>query len=120
MTGIAETAYFLGDTDTAGRAYELLGPFAELPVMASLGVACFGSAHYPLGVASLTVGDADRAVRHLHAAIQHNLALAHWPAVVFSRARYAQALSMRGDAEAAERERAVAAGEAKALDMPSW
>ena len=38
------------------EAYELLAPFADLPVMASLGVACFGSAHRPLGLAALDDG----------------------------------------------------------------
>lgn len=121
MMGIVETAYFLGDREIAARAYELLKPFGNLPVMASLAVACFGSAHYPLGVAAMTVGDADLTVDHLRAAIRHNLALGHWPAVMFSRARYAQALLLRdgpGDAATAERERAAASAEAAALGVP--
>ena len=118
MMGIVETACFLGDRETARQAYELLRPFGDLPVMASLAVACFGSAHYPLGVAAMTLGDADLAVGHLRAAIQHNLALAHWPAVMFSRTRYAQALRLRGDVAAADRERATASEEAAALGTP--
>jgi len=121
MMGIVETAHFLGDRETAGSAYELLRPFGDLPVMASLAVACFGSAHYPLGVAAMTIGDADLAVDHLRAAIRHNLALGHWPAVMFSRARCAQALLLRdgpGDAVAAGRERAAASEEAAALGVP--
>ncbi len=118
MTGIVETAYFLGDTETAAHAYDLLRPFGDLPVMASLAVACFGSAHYPLGVAAMTVGDAELAVDHLRAAIRRNLAVGHWPAGVFSRARYAQALRLRGDVAAAETEHAAASGEAAALGLP--
>jgi hypothetical protein len=94
MNGAAEAAYRLGDVETAARVYELLKPFADLPVMASLAVACFGSAHYPLGVASMAVGERDRAVWHLHTAIQHNLALANWPAVTLCEARYADALTL--------------------------
>ena len=121
MTGIVETAYLLGDAETAGAAYDLLNPFADLPIMASLAVACFGSAHYPLGVAALATGELDRAVRHLRAAVQHNLALGHWPAVVLSRARYARALELRaspGDCAEASQALAVAAQEAAALGMP--
>jgi DNA-binding SARP family transcriptional activator len=120
MSGIVEAASFLGDARTAGQAYELLLPFADLPVLASLGVACFGSTQRTLGVAALATGHAERAVTHLSAAIQANLALGHWPAVVRSRERYAQALTLRagpGDAVLAEQERATAAEEAAALGM---
>lgn len=95
MNGVAEAAYRLGDADTAARAYELLRPFADLPVMASLAVACFGSAHYPLGVAAMAMGAPDRAARHLRTAIQHNLALAHWPAVAVCQERYAEATALQ-------------------------
>jgi DNA-binding SARP family transcriptional activator len=95
MNGVAETAYRLGDAETAARAYELLLPFADLPVMASLAVACFGSAHYALGVAALAMGEPERAVRHLHTATQRNIALAHWPAVALCEERYAEALALR-------------------------
>lgn len=53
-----------GEADAA-RAYEPLAPFAGLPVMASLGVSRFGSAHHALGTAALTVGELDRAGSHL-------------------------------------------------------
>jgi DNA-binding SARP family transcriptional activator len=122
MMGVAETAYVLDDTETAARAYDLLSPFAELPVMASLAVACFGSAHHPLGVAAMATGKLDLAVDHLCAAVRHNLALAHWPAVVCSRERYARALTLRarpGDTAAAARERAAATEEAAALGLRS-
>ena len=122
MMGVAETAYVLDDCETAGRVYDLLSPYAELPVMASLGVACFGSTHHPLGVAALATGKLDLAVEHLCAAVQHNLALGHWPAVVSSRERYAQALVLRaqpGDSAAAAREQAAATEEAAALGLRS-
>jgi len=115
LCGAAETAYLLGDATVAARIHELLAPFAQLPAMASLGIACFGSVHHPLGTTALTAGDPDRAVPHLRAAVRHNLALAHWPAVVFSRRRHAEALLRRGgpgDAAAADRELAAADEEA--------
>jgi hypothetical protein len=120
MSGIAEAAYLLGDTDVAADVYELVLPFAHLPAMASLGIACFGSVHHPLGIAAMTTGDLDKAVDHLRAAVRANLALAHWPAVAMSRQRYARALALRGwpaEASDATRERAAAEEEARALGV---
>jgi hypothetical protein len=119
--GVVEAAYLLGNGDVAGRAYELLRPYASLPMVGGLGVTCFGSAHHALGVASLTSGHLGRAIDHLRAAVQHNLALAHWPAVVASRQRLAQAYRLRGqpaDAEAARAELDAAADEAAAVGIP--
>ncbi|MET9001027.1 AfsR/SARP family transcriptional regulator [Amycolatopsis sp. NPDC004169] len=116
LCGAAETAHLLGDAATAARIHELLAPFGQLPAMASLGIACFGSVQHPLGTTALTAGDPDRAVTHLRAAVRHNLALGHWPAAVFSRRRHADALLRRGgpgDAAAAERELAAADEEAR-------
>jgi tetratricopeptide (TPR) repeat protein len=121
MNGIVETAALLGDVDVSARAYELLRPYASLPMVGSLGITCFGSVQHALGVASLTSGHLDQAIDHLRAAVQHNLALAHWPAVVASRRRLAQAYQRRGqpgDAEAARDELATAASEAAALGWP--
>src|SRR5580692_10279296 len=121
MNGVVEAAYLLEDAVVAARAYELLIPYASLPMVGGLGVTCFGSAHQALGVASLGSGHADRAVGHLRAAVQHNLALAHWPAVVSSRRRLAQAYTLRGcpgDGEAARRELDTAMSEAAAMGLP--
>jgi len=121
MHGIVETAALLGDAGVSVRAYELLRPYADLPMVGGLGVTCFGSVHHALGVASLTNGLLDQAIDHLRAAVQHNLALAHWPAVVASRLRLAQAYQHRGqpgDADAARGELETAASEAAALGLP--
>jgi hypothetical protein len=96
MHGIVEAAYLLDDAETAARAYQLLEPFAHLPVLTGLAVSCFGSAEHTLGVASLTTGDMDRAVEHFRRAVAGNLALGHWPALRASRMRYAEALTRRG------------------------
>lgn len=120
MNGIVEAAHLLRDVDTAAQAYKLLRPFAQLPMVASIGAACFGSVQHALGVAALTVGDADRAVAHLRAAVERNLALRHWPAVLMSRRRHAEALALRGhprDAAVARDELATAAEQAAALGM---
>jgi hypothetical protein len=120
MGAVVEAAYLLDDSDLAARAYDLLAPFAHLPMVAGLGVACFGSVHHALGVACLTGGQLDRAVHHLRAAVYDNLALGHWPAAALSRQRYAQALTRRGrpqDIAVARLEMAAAEQEAKAMGV---
>jgi hypothetical protein len=121
MNGVVEAAYLLEDADVAARAYELLRPHAHLPMIGSLGVTCFGSAQHALGVAALTTRQLDLAVEHLTAAVQDNLALAHWPALVASRQRLAQAHALRGapgDADAARREFDAATAEAASAGLP--
>jgi hypothetical protein len=122
MNGIVEAANLLDDADVAARAYELLRPHAQLPMVGSLGITCFGSTQHALGVASLTSGHVDRAIDHLRAAVQRNLALAHWPGVLASRRRLAQAYARRklpadADADAARRELDSAIREAAELGL---
>lgn len=119
MYCVVEAAHLLDDAELSAQAHALLAPFAELPAIASLGVACLGSIHHSLGVASLTTGHVDRAVDHLREAIHDNLGLGHWPAVVLSRARLAKALALRDGPrdETARRELALATEEATALGM---
>jgi hypothetical protein len=122
MNGIAEAAYLLDDLATAARVYELLSPYAQLPMVGGIGITCFGSVQQALGITSLTSRQPDRAVHHLRAAVEHNLALAHWPALVSSRLRLARAHELRAgdeDAEAAARELAAASSEASALGIPA-
>jgi hypothetical protein len=94
MHGVVEAARLLADRELAAEAYALIEPYAELPAMVSLGVACFGSVHHALGVAALTMKDRDRAVLHLTESIARNRALGHWPAVEASHAVHAQALQL--------------------------
>ncbi|MFG1997563.1 hypothetical protein ACGFNU_00255 [Spirillospora sp. NPDC048911] len=119
MYCVVETAYLLQDAETAERAYALLTPYAQLPVVASLAITCMGSVQHSLGLAALTAGDVDRAITHLDEAVSANLALGHWPAVTLSRMRLGQALACRDGAhdETARRELALAAQEAAAMGM---
>ena len=120
MNGIVEAAFLLDDADVAAGAYEVLRPYARLPMIGSLGITCFGSTQHALGVASLTSGQLDRAIGHLRAAVQHNLALAHWPAVLASRRRLAEAYARRNrpaDADAARCELDIAIREAADLGV---
>ena len=121
MNGVVEAAYLLEDADVAGRAYELLRPHADLPMIGSLGVTCFGSTQHTLGVAMLTTRQPDLAIEHLTTAVKQNLAVAHWPALLASRQRLAQAHLLRGapgDADIARRELDLAAAEAAAVGLP--
>jgi len=114
-----EAASLLADTEASARAYTLLSPFEQLPVVVGFGVICLGSVHHSLGVASLTTGDLDQAVRHLSLAVNGNLALEHWPAAALSRFRLGQALALRDGPRAAatRQELALATHEAAALGM---
>jgi tetratricopeptide (TPR) repeat protein len=115
MNGVVEAAYLLRDADLAAEAYSLLRPYAQLPMLGGLGVTCFGATEQALGMASLTLGQSDRAIDHLRAAVQLNQAVAHWPALLSCRHRLAQALTLRGqpgDVEAAQRELEIATTEA--------
>jgi hypothetical protein len=121
MSCIVETAYMLQDADVAARAYELLLPYSGLPIVGSLGITCFGSVQHALGVAALTSDRLDLAIGHFRAAVQHNLALSHWPAVVSSRSRLAQACTHRGhpgDADSARTQLELARSEAITLGLP--
>ena len=80
MLGAAIAAHALHDHEVAAEVRDLLAPYADVPVMASLGVACFGSAHYPLALAALTLDDPPGARRHLEAAVRHNQMLGNLPA----------------------------------------
>jgi tetratricopeptide (TPR) repeat protein len=102
---LADAAKVLGDADAAREAYELLTPYADLPTMASLAVVCLGSTQRALGVAALTFGDVDLAVRHLQAAVTGNRRLGNQPFATIAAADLAEAL-LRRDGHG-DRERAV-------------
>ena len=68
----AEAAALLDDAGTARQVYDRLSPFADLPMMGSLGVICFGSTERTLGVAAQTMDRMDLAVGHFERAVAHN------------------------------------------------
>lgn len=75
LLAVCRAAYEVGDADAAREAYALLHPYAGLPVIVSIGVACFGSAHRGLAMAADAYGDLDLAVTHLEAALSADQAL---------------------------------------------
>ncbi|MEU7979753.1 hypothetical protein AB0B63_14590 [Micromonospora sp. NPDC049081] len=120
LHGIVEAAHLLDDGHLATEAYDLLTPYADRPMLASLAITCFGSTQHTLGTAALTAGETDRAITHLHAAVHDNLRLGHLPAATLSRARLAQALdqsSGQHDRREAERQRQLAHTDATELGM---
>lgn len=99
MMSIVELAAALDDQDVARQAYDLLHPFAGLPLVASLGVCCFGSTHRPLGIAARTFGDPELAIDHLEKAIAANQRLGNRPMVVLAQAELGALLGSSPDGE---------------------
>src|SRR6266852_5718806 len=121
MLDVVELAAALEDDSMAQAAYDRLLPYAELPIMASLAVVCFGSVHRALGVAALTCGKLDLAVTHLHAAVAASARLGHRPAALQAQAELGIAYVQRGDAGDAQRGRDLlqeAMADADTLGMP--
>jgi hypothetical protein len=120
MLAVVELAAALEDSRIAQAAYDTLLPYAELPIMASLAVVCFGSVHRSLGVAAQTCGKLDLAVTHLQAATAACTRLGHRPAALQAQAELGIAYVQRGEAGDAQRGRALcqeAVTEADTLGM---
>jgi hypothetical protein len=100
LFGVVEAAAGIEDAATAAEAYELLRPHADLPIMGSLGVVCFGSVERSLGVAARTMGRLDLAVDHFERAVEANRRLANRPMYAMSLAELARALVERDQAGA--------------------
>lgn len=108
MVSIVEVAAMLDDRDLAGQAYDLLLPFAELPAIVGLGVACLGSTERALGVAAGTLGEHDRAVEHLDRAVDANRQMENRPLATIALADLAYARRRRDDPAADDRDRSAA------------
>ncbi len=91
LLGVVELAAALQDAPIAQASYDLLLPYADLPLMASLAVVCFGSTHRVLGLAAQTCGKLDLAIEHFAAALAANEQLGHRPAAAQARAELALA-----------------------------
>lgn len=79
MLGVVELAASMNDAQAARDLYGLLLPYADLPTIASIGVACLGSTHRCLALAARTYGDLPLAAEHLRQAIPANQRLRHLP-----------------------------------------
>ena len=98
MAAIVEVAAIEADVAAAREAYELLVPFADLPVMPSLGVICLGSTERFLGLAARATGDADRAITHFERAIAADRRLGNRPLAAITAADLASTLARRARA----------------------
>jgi RecA/RadA recombinase len=115
-----EAAALLGDAAAAAGMYEALLPYARLPVMASIGVVCFGSVERSLGVAARAARRTDEAVGHLERAVEACARLGNRPVEEMSRADLAITLIARnepGDPERAAGLLAQATGALRALGL---
>ncbi len=105
MAAVVDAASQIGDADLAAEAYDVLRPFAALPIMGSLAVCCLGSAEWSLGIAAAATGDLDAACDHLDEARRANAELGNRPMSAISTADAALVRLRRaapGDAEEAE------------------
>ena len=96
MNGVVEAAYLLGDAEVAARPTTCC---ARTPACRWSAVSASPASARPSrpSVSPRSRRDSlDAAVDHLRAAVQHNLALAHWPALVSARQRLAAAHRLRG------------------------
>ena len=93
MLGVVEAARAVGAADVAREAYDLLLPYADLPVMPSVAVVCFGSTHRALGLAALAAGDRERGLDHLERAVAANDRLGNRPLAACARAELGLAMA---------------------------
>ena len=121
MLAIVEAAHLLGDAPRARLAYDLLKPYADLPIMPSLAVTCFGSTRRVLGLAAVTAGDLSGGIAHLERAVTATRLLGNRPVTAITMADLARAYLRRqhgaGDREQAAALLARARDEAIAMEM---
>jgi tetratricopeptide (TPR) repeat protein len=105
---VAETAYLVGDVQTAATVVDLLSPYGHLPVMPSLAVVCFGSAERSLGLCAATAGDLDAAIHHLEHAIDADRRLGNRPMAVLTEHVLSRILHVRRRPDDEHRSRQLA------------
>jgi hypothetical protein len=81
---VAEAAAYLDDREAAEEVVELLAPYASLPIVASLGVVCFGARHVRSASRGGRWSDLDGAVTAFDEAIRQNRRLGHVPMVAIT------------------------------------
>jgi tetratricopeptide (TPR) repeat protein len=116
---LAEATALLGDRERAAALYERLLPYADRRIVAGRAVYDQCSAHYALGMFATTMGRLEEAATHFAAALESDLALGARPALMHTRARYAEVLDARGEAAQAAEMAAAAAADARELGLPA-
>jgi DNA-binding SARP family transcriptional activator len=115
---LAEATALLGDRERAAVLYERLLPYADRRLVAGRAVYDQCSAQFALGLYATTLGRSEDAAAHFEAAMASDLALGARPALIQTRARYAELLAGRGDVDRAAELAAAAAADARALGIP--
>jgi hypothetical protein len=123
LFSVVEAAYMLGDAEIATEAASLMAPYADLPVVGSLGVSCVGSVRRSLGLAAVTAGDLDGGIALLETAVVDNERLGNRPLTAMTAVELARARARRDDPARDDRGAAVAlldqaVREAEAMDLP--
>jgi hypothetical protein len=119
MFAVVEAIRHLGDDESAARAYDMLAPFAELPLIGSLGIVCFGSTHRSLAWCALTYGDRDRGIGHFRRAIDHDIGIGNLPMLAMTRAELAHTIALE-DARSAGTLYQQAIDSGSRFDMVRW
>jgi hypothetical protein len=119
MFAVVEAIRHLADADAAGRAYRMLRPFADLPIIGSLAVVCFGSTHRSLAWCAHVTGDTDGTIDHFRRAIEDDLASGNLPMLAITRAELAAALTTT-DRDAARELFAQAIASGTQFGMSRW
>jgi tetratricopeptide (TPR) repeat protein len=112
---LTQAVVALEDRTWAKRLYEWLRPHSGTVIVVGAGTVCRGAMDGYLGVLAQTVGERDRAVAHLGAAIETNRALGAPLLLGYAQVEYARALGRGQAARALLRE---ARSSAAALGVP--
>ena len=120
VTTLGLGAWLLADASAATALYPRLLPYAERVALAGRGTHCTGSVKLPLGLLAATVGDDDRAERHLTDAVRINDRLGARPFAAAARYGISTVLERRGEREraAALRSEALRAGRELGMSLP--
>lgn len=96
MACVVEAAHRAGDAATAAAAYPLLLPFAELPIVGSLGSLCLGPVTRALALAASTTGRVDDAIGHFEQALAAASRIGNRPLAAVIRGELGAELLRRG------------------------
>jgi hypothetical protein len=102
MFAVVEAIRHLDDQELATQAYGMLAPFADLSLIGSLAIVCFGSVHRSLAWCATVRGDLNRAIEHFWAAVEHDLRIGNLPMLAITRAELGKAVAPTDQGRASE------------------
>jgi eukaryotic-like serine/threonine-protein kinase len=119
MSLLAETAWILGDAESAATQYRLLAPWKRLNV-ADTPEAIRGSVSRYLGLLAVTIERRDEAASHFEHAVEANERMGLLPWLAHTKSDYARMLIERGEAKRASELVAAAIATYRELGMESY